>query len=76
MEFEPPFGGGIVSGRDPDIPTEELAVQVVGWGNRTMQRIDKFETFGLTPAPATLASAPLVASARPTWNAAWSKRGC
>jgi flavin reductase (DIM6/NTAB) family NADH-FMN oxidoreductase RutF len=74
MEFEPPLVGCVVSGRDfsfealratrqcvLNIPTEELATRVVGCGNTSGREMDKFEAFGLTPAPATLVSAPLIA---------------
>jgi len=74
MEFEPPLVGCVVSGRDfsfaalkatrqcvLNIPTAELATQVVGCGNTSGRRVDKFERFGLTPLPAKAVSAPLVA---------------
>jgi len=74
MEFEPPLVGCVVSGRDfsfealratrqcaLNIPTHELAAQVVGCGNTSGSRLDKFRRFGLTPAPATLVEAPLIA---------------
>ncbi len=74
MEFEPPLVGCIVSGRDfsfealrttrqcaLNIPTRELAAQVVGCGNISGRRVDKFKRFGLTPVPATLVEAPLIA---------------
>ncbi len=74
MEFEPPLVGCVISGRNHsfsllkasrecviNIPTLELAAQVVGCGNRSGQTIDKFKKFGLTPAPASLVSAPLIA---------------
>lgn len=74
MEFEPPLVGCIVSGHDfsfaalkatrqcvLNIPTVELATQVVGCGNTSGQVLDKFKAFGLTPAPAELVDAPLVA---------------
>jgi flavin reductase (DIM6/NTAB) family NADH-FMN oxidoreductase RutF len=74
MEFEPPLVGCIVSGRDfsfaalkaarqcvLNIPTVELALTVVGCGNTSGRRVNKFKAFGLTPAPAALVSAPLIA---------------
>lgn len=74
MEFEPPLVGCIVSGRDfsfaalkaarqcvLNIPTVELALKVVGCGNTSGRRVNKFKAFGLTPAPAALVSAPLIA---------------
>jgi flavin reductase (DIM6/NTAB) family NADH-FMN oxidoreductase RutF len=44
-----------------NIPTAELAAQVVGCGNTCGRRVDKFERFGLTPLPASTVAAPLVA---------------
>jgi flavin reductase (DIM6/NTAB) family NADH-FMN oxidoreductase RutF len=74
MEFEPPLVGCIVSGRDfsfdalkatrqcvLNIPTADLKAAVVGCGNTSGRRVDKFEAFGLTPAPAALVDAPLIA---------------
>jgi len=74
MEFEPPLVGCIVSGRHfsfdalvatrrcvLNIPTAELAAKAVNCGNSSGRRVDKFKTFGLTPAPAALVDAPLVA---------------
>ena len=73
MEFEPPLVGCVVSGRDfsfealtrtrecvLSIPTVEMASKVVGCGNSSGQRIDKFKRFGLTPMPASLVKAPLI----------------
>ncbi len=73
MEFEPPLVGCVVSGRDfsfqalsatrecvLNIPTVELAKQVVGCGNTTGERVDKFARFDLTPVPASLVGAPLI----------------
>ena len=74
MEFEPPLVGCVVSGRDfsfaalkttrqcvLNIPTAELAEQVVGCGNTSGRDSDKFQAFGLTPTPAALVGAPLIA---------------
>jgi flavin reductase (DIM6/NTAB) family NADH-FMN oxidoreductase RutF len=74
MEFEPPLVGCICSGRNfsftaltatrqcvLNIPTAELAAQVVGCGNVCGRRVDKFERFGLTPLPAATVDAPLIA---------------
>jgi len=73
LEFEPPLVGCVVSNRNGTfevlrstkqcviaIPTVELVKQVVGCGNTSGCRIDKFETFALTPAPAALVAAPLI----------------
>ena len=74
MEFEPPLVGCVVSGRNfsfdamkatrqcvLNIPTKELAAKVVGCGNTSGRRKDKFAAFGLTPVPAALVGAPLIA---------------
>jgi flavin reductase (DIM6/NTAB) family NADH-FMN oxidoreductase RutF len=73
MEFEPPLVGCVVSNRNftfnilkstkecvINIPTVELAVKVVGCGNTSGRDLDKFQTFHLTPAPASEVQAPLV----------------
>ena len=74
MELEPPLIGCIVSGQNfsfdalqathqcvINIPTVEIAEKVVGVGNTTGKSVDKFETFGLTPKPASLVTPPLIA---------------
>lgn len=74
MEFEPPLIGCVISGRNAsfdtlratkecaiNIPTLELAKQVVGVGNCSGRKLDKFARFGLTPVPATEIQAPLIA---------------
>lgn len=74
LEFEPPLVGCVVSENDfsftalnatrqcaLNIPTAELATQVVGCGNSSGARVDKFARFGLTAAPASLIAAPLIA---------------
>jgi flavin reductase (DIM6/NTAB) family NADH-FMN oxidoreductase RutF len=73
MEFEPPLVGCVVSNRNYtfgilkatkecaiNIPTVELAAKVVGCGNTTGEKIDKFATFGLTPVAARRVKAPLI----------------
>jgi len=73
MEFEPPLVGCVVSEGDfsfialkktrqcaINIPTVELASQVVGCGNTSGRSVDKFATFGLTRLPAVLVAAPLI----------------
>ena len=73
MEFEPPLIGCIVSDHNHTfgmlkasmecvlcIPSVELAEQVVGCGNSTGAKIDKFTSFGLTPSPAENVGAPLI----------------
>ncbi len=74
LEFEPPLVGCVVSNRDfsfaalkatkecvINIPTVELAEQVVGCGNTSGADVDKFERFGLTARPAREVGAPLIA---------------
>lgn len=74
MEFEPPLVGCVISGRNYsfealratkecviNIPTLELAKQVVGIGNCSGARVDKFAKFGLTPVESAQVQAPLIA---------------
>ncbi|MGA7749386.1 MAG: flavin reductase family protein [Gallionella sp.] len=74
MEFEPPLVGCVISGRNHSfdalvatkqcvisIPTVELAKQMVGIGNCSGKKVDKFKKFKLTPLPASQVSAPLIA---------------
>jgi len=44
-----------------NIPTEELAKQVVGIGNCSGRTVDKFTKFGLTPVDAEQVQSPLIA---------------
>jgi flavin reductase (DIM6/NTAB) family NADH-FMN oxidoreductase RutF len=73
MEFEPPLIGCVISGRNAsfdmlkatrecviNIPTQELAQQVVGIGNCSGSKVDKFARFGLTPVAASRVQAPLI----------------
>jgi flavin reductase (DIM6/NTAB) family NADH-FMN oxidoreductase RutF len=73
MEFEPPLVGCVISGRNYsfellraskqcviNVPSSELAEKVVGCGNTTGRRVDKFQRFGLTPVAAAKVRAPLV----------------
>lgn len=73
MEFEPPLVGCLISGRNfsfealtatkecvLNIPTEKLARQVVGIGECSGRKVDKFAKFGLTPTPAARVGAPLI----------------
>jgi len=73
IDFEPPLVGCVISNRNHtfslvkaskecviNIPTVELAAQMVGCGNTSGRRVDKFKTFGLTPVPGTLVKAPLI----------------
>ncbi len=74
MEFEPPLVGCVISNRNfsfgllkatrecvINIPTVDLAEQVVGCGNTSGDSTDKFDRFGLTARPASLVGAPLIA---------------
>jgi flavin reductase (DIM6/NTAB) family NADH-FMN oxidoreductase RutF len=44
-----------------NVPTDDLADEVVGIGNCSGASVDKFERFGLTPLPAEHVRAPLIA---------------
>ncbi len=74
MEFSPPLVGCLISGNNYsfeallkhrecviNIPTAELARQVVGIGNCSGGKIDKFTEYGLTPLPASKLAPPLIA---------------
>lgn len=74
MEFEPPLVGCVISGRNAsfdtlratkecviNIPTQDLAKQVVGIGNCSGAKVDKFAKFGLAPVEAAEVQAPLIA---------------
>ena len=73
MDFEPPLIGCVISARNHtfdllmrsrecviNIPTADLAKEVVGCGNTSGRSIDKFERFGLTTDPAKCVRAPLI----------------
>lgn len=73
IDFEPPIVGCVISNRNYtfdilketnecviNIPTVELASEVVGVGNTSGRKIDKFKKFHLTPEPASLVKAPLI----------------
>lgn len=73
MDFEPPLVGMVLSDRNfsfaalkatrqcvINIPTVELGAQVVGCGNTTGRKVDKFAAFHLTAAPARHVAPPLV----------------
>jgi flavin reductase (DIM6/NTAB) family NADH-FMN oxidoreductase RutF len=73
MEFEPPLVGCVISGNDfsftaltatrqcvINIPTAEIATQVVGCGNTSGASVDKFAKFGLTAELADQVKAPLI----------------
>jgi len=74
VEFEPPLVACVISNRDYSfgllraskecviaIPTVEIAEKVVGCGNTSGAKWDKFKKFGLMPKPAALVGAPLIA---------------
>jgi flavin reductase (DIM6/NTAB) family NADH-FMN oxidoreductase RutF len=74
MEFVPPLVGCVISGRNHSfdalvatrecvlsIPSVELAKQVVGVGNCSGSKVDKFKKFKLTAMPASQVAAPLIA---------------
>ncbi|MFI4941398.1 MAG: flavin reductase family protein [Burkholderiales bacterium] len=74
MEFEPPLVGCVISGRNHsfdallatrecvlNIPAVDLAKQVVGVGNCSGKKVDKFKKFKLTPLPASQVEPPLIA---------------
>jgi len=73
LEFEPPQIAAVVSNRNASydmlkatrecviaIPTVELSNAVVGCGNTSGRKIDKFKKFGLTAAEAETVCAPLI----------------
>ena len=73
MEFEPPLVGCVISNRNCsfsnleatkecviNIPTVKLARKVVGCGNCSGKKVDKFKKFNLTPVAASFVNAPLV----------------
>ena len=74
MEFEPPLVGCVISGRNHsfdalkatrecviNIPTVEVAKQVMTIGNCSGRKVDKFAYTGLTPVEASLVQTPLIA---------------
>ncbi|MDE2490749.1 MAG: flavin reductase family protein [Elusimicrobia bacterium] len=74
LDFEPPLVALVLGDRDwsygllratrecaINVPTAELARAVVGAGNCSGRDVDKFARFGLTPAPASVVRAPLIA---------------
>lgn len=74
LDFEPPILGCVVSERSHtfgllkaskqcaiNIPTVKIGAKVVGCGNTTGRKVDKFRRFGLTATPASRIDAPLIA---------------
>lgn len=73
LEFEPPLVGCVISNRNYsfdllmagkecviNIPAVELAKKVVGVGNCSGRKVDKFRKFALTPTAASCVQAPLI----------------
>ena len=72
MEFEPPMVGCVISSNYSfdllkatkecviNIPTLEMAEKVVGCGNTSGAKVNKFKKFDLTPRPASQVGAPLI----------------
>jgi flavin reductase (DIM6/NTAB) family NADH-FMN oxidoreductase RutF len=73
LEFEPPLVACVISNRNYsfellkagkecviNIPTVTIADKVVGCGNISGKKIDKFLEFSLTPRPASQVAAPLI----------------
>lgn len=73
IDFDPPIVGCVISNRNHtfdilkatrecviNIPTVELAERVVGCGNSSGRKIDKFEVFGFTESRASCVKAPLI----------------
>lgn len=73
IDFEPPTLGFVMSDLNYsfntlketkkcviNIPTIELASQVVGVGNTTGSKVDKFKKFNLTPIPASKVNVPMI----------------
>ncbi|SRR5579883_616469 len=73
MDFEPPIVGCVISNRNYsfenlmktnecviNIPTAALAKKVVGCGNTSGRKINKFNQFHLTPKLASKVKAPLI----------------
>jgi flavin reductase (DIM6/NTAB) family NADH-FMN oxidoreductase RutF len=94
MDFEPPLVGIVMSDRNfsfellrasrqcaINIPEAKLARQVVGCGNVSGRRIDKFARFGLTAVPAAQVASPLIDECFANLecrlaDSGWAKRYC
>lgn len=77
IDFDPPLVGFVMSDRNYSfellkaagecvicIPTLEIAEKVVGCGNTSGAKTDKFAEFGLTRMPAAMVGAPLIEDCR------------
>jgi flavin reductase (DIM6/NTAB) family NADH-FMN oxidoreductase RutF len=73
IDFNPPLVGAVISDRNYtfeilkatrncviNVPTVDLAEKVVGCGNTSGRKIDKFKTFDLKPVVASRVNAPLI----------------
>ncbi len=73
IEFVPPLVGCVISSRNHtfgllkatgecviNIPTVEMAAKVVGCGNTSGRRADKFKKFRLSQSPASFLKAPII----------------
>jgi flavin reductase (DIM6/NTAB) family NADH-FMN oxidoreductase RutF len=73
IDFVPPIVGCVISDQNfsydlitkskecvINIPSVELAKEIVGVGNTTGAKVDKFKKFQLTPVPASIVKAPLI----------------
>jgi flavin reductase (DIM6/NTAB) family NADH-FMN oxidoreductase RutF len=73
IDFEPPIVGVVISNRNYsfkivketkecviNIPTVELISKVVGVGNTTGSKVDKFKKFQLTPQASSTIKAPMI----------------
>ena len=73
IDFEPPLIGCVVSNRNfsigllkktkectINIPTADMSAAVVGCGNTSGRKIDKFKAFDLTLTASSLVKAPLI----------------
>jgi len=73
IEFEPPLVGCVISNLNysfgllkanqrmcVNIPTVEIAEKVVGCGNTSGAKVNKFKKLGLTPKLASKVGAPLI----------------
>src|SRR5690349_7250071 len=73
MDFKPPIVGCVISNRNHtfnllkatkecviNIPTVKMAAKVVGCGNTSGRKVDKFTLFNLTSVPASKVQAPLI----------------
>ena len=73
IDFNPPLVGCVISDRNHsfnmikgsrecviNIPTKDIAKKVIGCGNVSGAKMDKFMAFGLTPVKGSVVKAPLI----------------